>query len=173
LVARLLLGKVLELDRPGGTVAATIVETEAYLGSGDAASHSHRGPTPRSEIMFGPPGVAYVYFIYGMYHCLNAVTEQEGSGAAVLIRALDPEVPGRQPVPGWTRRSLGGPGRLCREFGIDLGMNGWDLSASPLRILQGPDVPEDDVIVGPRIGIKRAATLDLRYRLRAELTTAG
>ena len=166
MVARLLLGQVLELRRPDGVVSATIIETEAYLGAGDAASHSHRGPTPRSRIMFGPPGVAYVYFIYGMYHCLNAVTEPIGSGSAVLIRALDPEVPGSQPVPGWTRKSLGGPGRLCREFGIDLRMNGWDLSASPLRILQGRDVADADVIVGPRVGIRRAPSLDLRYRLR-------
>ena len=167
MVARQLLGKVLERHRPDGVVSATIIETEAYLGAGDAASHSHRGPTPRSQIMFGPPGMAYVYFIYGMYHCLNAVTEPAGSGSAVLIRALDPEVPGRQPVPGWTRKNLGGPGRLCREFGIDQSMNGWDLSASSLRILQGRDVPDADVIVGPRVGIKRAAALDLRYRLRS------
>ncbi len=84
----------------------------------------------------------------------------------MLIRALDPEVPGSQPVPGWTRKSLGGPGRLCRGFGIDLRMNGWDLSASPLRILEGRDMPDADVIVGPRVGIRRAPSLDLRYRLR-------
>ncbi len=167
MVARQLLGTTLELRRPDGVVSATIIETEAYLGAGDAASHSHRGPTPRSQIMFGPPGMAYVYFIYGMYHCLNAITEPAGSGSAVLIRALDPEVLGRQPVPGWTRKSLGGPGRLCREFGIDQRMNGWDLSASPLRILEGLDVPDADVIVGPRVGIKRAAALDLRFRLRS------
>jgi len=165
-VARLLLGATLELQRPDGVVSATIIETEAYLGAGDAASHSHRGPTPRSQIMFGPPGMAYVYFIYGMYHCLNAVTEPAGSVAAVLIRALEPEVPGRQPVPGWTRKSLGGPGRLCREFGIDQRMNGWDLSASPLRILEGPEVQESDVMVSPRVGIKQAVALELRYRLQ-------
>src|SRR5258708_3520241 len=123
--------------------------------------------------MCGSPGIAYVYFIYGMYHCLNAVTEAAGSGAAVLIRALAPAVPGRQSVPGWTRKNLGGPGRLCREFGIDRRMNGWDLSTSPLRILDGPAVPDADVVVGPRVGIKRAATLELRYRLGATLTSAA
>lgn len=163
-MARALLGKVLELRRPDHRFAAVIVETEAYLGTDDAASHSHRGQTPRSRIMFGPPGVAYVYFIYGMYHCLNAVTEAEGTGSAVLIRALDPEVPGRKAQAGWTRRSLDGPGRLCREFGVDLSMNGWDLSRSDLRILDGSTVADADVEIGPRVGIHRAADLQLRFR---------
>jgi DNA-3-methyladenine glycosylase len=167
LVARELLGKVLELRRAGNVLAATITETEAYLGARDAASHSYRGPTPRSSIMFGPPGVAYVYLIYGMYHCLNVVTEPEGVGSAVLIRALDPLVTGGDPVPGWTRRSLGGPGRLCREFGVDLRMNGWDLTRSKLRILERPPVPDSDLVVGPRVGIKRSADLPLRFGVRS------
>jgi DNA-3-methyladenine glycosylase len=167
LVARELLGKVLELRRAGKVLAATITETEAYLGARDAASHSYRGPTSRSSIMFGPPGVAYVYLIYGMYHCLNVVTEPEGVGSAVLIRALDPLVTGGDPVPGWTRRTLGGPGRLCREFGVDLRMNGWDLTRSRLRILERPRVPDSDLVVGPRVGIKRSADLPLRFRVRA------
>ena len=116
--------------------------------------------------MFGPPGIAYVYFVYGMYHCLNAVTEPAGHGCAVLIRALDPEVPGRVPVLGWTRRALSGPGRLCREYGIDREMNGWDLATSALRILEGPAFPDSDVVVGPRVGVKAAETLELRYRVR-------
>ena len=165
-MARRLLGKVLELRHPEGVLAATIIETEAYLDRGDAASHSHRGPTPRSQVMFGIPGVAYVYLIYGMYHCLNVVTEPVGSGCAVLIRALDPDVPGRDPVPGWTRKVLGGPGRICREFGVGLAMNGWDLSTSRLRIVEGRPVRDADVLVGPRVGIKQAASLELRYRLR-------
>jgi DNA-3-methyladenine glycosylase len=114
--------------------------------------------------MFGAPGVAYVYFIYGMYHCLNAVTEPEGTGSAVLIRALDPTVPGGDPVASWTRRALSGPGKLCRELGIDLGMNGWDLTSSDLRILDGPPVADAEVVVGPRVGINRAADLRLRFR---------
>jgi DNA-3-methyladenine glycosylase len=165
-VARELLGKVLLLRRADRDLAATIIETEAYLGAGDPASHSHRGPTRRSQVMFGPPGVAYVYFIYGMYHCLNAVTEPEGTGSAVLIRALDAAVPGQAPVAGWTRRTLDGPGKLCRELGIDLAMNGWDLTSSELRILEGPPVPDSDVVVGPRVGINRAADLPLRFRRR-------
>lgn len=164
IVARELLGKVLERRWRDHRLAAVIVETEAYLGAGDPASHSHRGMTPRSRIMFGPPGVAYVYFIYGMYHCLNAVTEVEGIGSAVLIRALDPEVPARAAGASWTRRSLAGPGKLCREFGVDLSMNGCDLSRSDLRILNGTEVADADVIVGPRIGVQRAADLELRFR---------
>jgi DNA-3-methyladenine glycosylase len=165
-VARELLGQVLELERADGIFAATILETEAYLGVEDEASHSRRGRTPRSAIMFGPPGVAYVYFIYGMYHCLNAVTEPEGVGAAVLIRALDPDVAGRRPAAAWTRRSLDGPGRLCREFGIDLRMNGWDLARSRLRLLRGRPVPDADIVIGPRVGIKRSVDLPLRFRVR-------
>ena len=162
-VARELLGKVLELRRPSRRLSAVIVETEAYLSIDDPASHSHRGLTPRSRVMFGPPGIAYVYFIYGMYHCLNAVTEAEGTGSAVLIRALDPNLP-QGASPDWTRDSLGGPGKLCRELGIDLSMNGWDLSRSDLRILGASDVPDADVAVGPRVGIRRAADLQLRFR---------
>jgi DNA-3-methyladenine glycosylase len=169
LVARELLGQVLELRRAGRVLAATITETEAYLGAGDAASHSHRGPTPRSSIMFGPPGVAYVYLIYGVYHCLNVVTEPEGVGSAVLIRALEPMVTGGRPVPGWTRRSLVGPGRLCREFGVDLRMNGWDLTRSSLRVLGGSQVAEADIVIGPRVGINRSADLPLRFRVLRSL----
>jgi DNA-3-methyladenine glycosylase len=104
--------------------------------------------------MFGPPGRAYVYLIYGMYHCLNAVTEPEGTGAAVLIRGVE---------------GVEGPGRLCRAWGIDLAMNGWDLSRSRLRILDGAPVAEGRVVVGPRVGITRAAELPLRFRVSGRL----
>jgi DNA-3-methyladenine glycosylase len=115
--------------------------------------------------MFGPPGVAYVYFIYGMYHCLNAVTEPEGTGAAVLIRALSPVVPPDVAGIGASTRQLGGPGKLCRALGIDLRMNGWDLTSSALRILDAPVPPGAEVVVGPRVGIRRSAELPLRFRL--------
>jgi DNA-3-methyladenine glycosylase len=168
LVARDLLGQVLAIRREGAWVGGTIVETEAYLGVDDAASHSHRGPTPRSRIMFGPPGMVYVYFIYGMHHCLNAVADVEGQGAAVLIRALSPQVPVGFEVAGLgcTPDRLGGPGLVCREMGISLAMNGWDLTEGRLRVLAGPAVGPDRMTVGPRVGIRQARDLPLRFRAR-------
>jgi DNA-3-methyladenine glycosylase len=163
-VARELLGQVLEHRRGRRRLAGTIIETEAYLGEDDPASHAFRGPRGRAAIMFGPAGLAYVYFIYGMYHCLNAVTGAEGQGSAVLIRALSPVVPSAWPRSGHTTRQLGGPGKLCREFGIDLGMNGWDLSTSRLRICRGVTVADQDVTIGRRVGISRAAERPLRFR---------
>jgi DNA-3-methyladenine glycosylase len=166
-VARELLGQVLAVRRGPEWVGGTIVEAEAYLGVDDPASHSHRGPTPRSSIMFGPPGIAYVYFIYGMHHCLNAVTEPEGRGAAVLIRALAPEVPAgvavsplRVPAGG-----LRGPGLICRELGVTLAANGSDLLTGDLRILAAPAVADDRVLVGPRVGVNQARDLPLRFRV--------
>jgi DNA-3-methyladenine glycosylase len=172
-VARDLLGQVLEVRRGRQRLAGTIIETEAYLGEDDPASHAFRGPTRRAAIMFGPPGIAYVYFIYGMYHCLNAVTGQEGEASAVLIRALSPKVPAGWTGTGLYRMRLGGPGRICREFGIDLSMNGWDLSTSRLRIMRGATVPEDEVVVGPRVGIRSAAELPLRFRVAASREGGG
>jgi DNA-3-methyladenine glycosylase len=107
-----------------------------------------------------------VYLIYGMYHCLNVVTEPEGVGSAVLLRALEPLDAAQGATLGWTRSRLVGPGRLCREFGVDLRMNGWDLSSSRLRILEGRGVADADVLVSPRVGIKRSADLPLRFRIR-------
>jgi DNA-3-methyladenine glycosylase len=140
-VARELLGKVLVAPRG----RARIVETEAYHGPHDGASHARRGPTPRAKIMFGPPGVAYVYLIYGMYSCLNAVCGEDGFPSAVLIRAVD--LAGREGA---------GPGKLCRALGIDRRLNGVALTrGAPIAI-------EDDGHVvkrirrGPRIGVAYA-----------------
>jgi DNA-3-methyladenine glycosylase len=165
-VARDLLGQVLELRSGRRRLAGTIIETEAYLGRDDPASHAFRGPTPRAAIMFGPPGIAYVYFIYGMYHCLNAVTGEVGEGSAVLFRALSPALPPAWRPSGLPPKRLAGPGLLCRELGIDLSMNGWELTTSRLRVLRGATVAADDVVVGPRVGIRRAAELPLRFRVR-------
>jgi DNA-3-methyladenine glycosylase len=148
-VARDLLGQVLYMRRGDHVLAAPILETEAYTPE-DPASHSYRGLTARTRVMFGPPGFAYVYFIYGMYHCLNAVTESDGVGAAVLIRAV---------------QGIKGPGRLCRQFGIDLQMNGWDLTSSDLSILAAPGVPDERITQGPRVGITRGAALPRRFRI--------
>jgi DNA-3-methyladenine glycosylase len=131
-VARELIGKLLVRRRPGRVVQiARIVEVEAYLGQRDLASHARRGPTPRSQIMFGAPGHLYVYLIYGMYHCMNLVTEREGVAGAVLIRAAEPvgvDLDGRALAQPGDHRLLRGPGKLCRELGITLADKGLDLT---------------------------------------------
>jgi DNA-3-methyladenine glycosylase len=147
-VARALLGTVL-VHRAGGAVrAGRIVETEAYLGPHDLASHSSRGRTARTEVMFGPPGHAYVYLIYGIHHCLNVVTEAEGTAAAVLLRALDP-IAG---IEGKTN----GPGLLCRTLGIDRTLNGHDLVSTELFIDAGEPVDPAEVVARPRVGVDYA-----------------
>jgi DNA-3-methyladenine glycosylase len=145
---------------PDGTTrirAGRIVETEAYVGPDDLACHAARGRTARTEVMFGPPGRAYVYLIYGMYHCLNAVTEREGFPAAVLIRALEPEP---DPEAGLAARTSG-PGLLCRALRIDRTFNGERLDGPRIAIESG-DRPADEpqpcapVAAGPRVGVAYA-----------------
>ncbi len=116
-VARSLIGKYLVRDDGQGPVAGRIIEVEAYVGPEDKACHASKGRTQRTDVLFGPAGMAYVYLIYGMYHCLNVVTESEGFPAAVLIRAI--EIDGRL---------IDGPGRLCRELRIDRTLNRQDLT---------------------------------------------
>jgi DNA-3-methyladenine glycosylase len=146
-VARDLLGMILEKDGRCGR----ILEVEAYLSEGDQAAHSARGLTPRTRVIFGPPGHAYVYFIYGMHHCLNVVAEPEGTAGCVLLRAAE---------------GLGdGPGKLTRALGIDISHNGCDLTRGPIRILQAPEPPRETIEVTPRIGIRRDAHLPLRFKL--------
>jgi len=118
-VAQELLGKIMVFGSFGGL----ITETEAYIGRDDPACHAARGKTPRNAVMFGPAGFSYVYFIYGMYHCLNFVTEEEGVPAAVLIRGLHLITP--------SSLSLNGPGKLCRHLGITRDHNALDLTAHP------------------------------------------
>ena len=124
-VARDLLGKVIR----HGPASARIVETEAYLGVGDAAAHSARGPTPRTRVIFGPPGHAYVYLIYGMHYCLNIVAEPEGVAGCVLIRAVEPV----GAVAGAALLS-NGPGKLTRALGITLDHYGVDLTRGPITL---------------------------------------
>lgn len=157
-VARALLGKHLVLVRDGIAMRGRIVETEAYLGAHDLASHSSKGITPRTAIMYGPPGYAYVYLIYGMHHCMNVVTEAEGHGAAVLLRALEPV----EHVDGNTR----GPGRLCRALGIDRSLNGHDLLSEDFHILDPGEALDFNIVTRPRIGVAYArewAEADLRF----------
>lgn len=166
-VARELLGAVLEHRTPAGTASGRIVETEAYLGPHDPACHAAAGLTERTRALHGPPGTAYVYFIYGMHWCVNAVTREEGHGSAVLIRAIEP-LEGialmRRRRRGRPDRELAnGPAKLCDALGIDAALNGIRLDRGPLRILAGPPVPDEAVTVTPRIGITKAADWPLRF----------
>ena len=148
-VARDLLGALLVHALPAGLRVGRVVETEAYHGPDDRASHASRGRTARTEPMFGPPGRAYVYLIYGVHHCLNVVTENPtGYPAAVLIRALE-AVEG---MPGPAR----GPGLVCRLMDIDRRFNDADLTVPPLYFAAGIPVPDDRVACGARIGVAYA-----------------
>ncbi len=178
-IARRLLGHWLIRRTPKGICGGPIVETEAYI-VGDAASHGFRGETARNRIMFGPPGHAYVYFIYGNHCCVNAVCRGLGSADAVLIRAVEVEfgediMRQNRPVEKITELT-NGPGKLCAAMGIDRHLNGADLFAadSPLMIACNPGVENfreqrGPVIVTTRIGITRAAELPLRFYLEGSL----
>jgi len=160
-VARELLGKMLVHRATGVERVGRIVETEAYLGPHDLAAHSCRGRTERTEVMFGPPGHAYVYLIYGMYHCMNVVTESEGHGAAVLLRAVEP-------VRGITDRTRG-PGLLCRAMEIDRRLNGHDLLSDGFFITEAEAVQEFSIVKRPRIGVEYAkhwARRHLRFYIK-------
>ncbi len=150
-VARDLLGCYLVHESPHGRRAGRIVETEAYVGPEDRASHAWRGLTPRTRIMFGPPGFAYVYLIYGMHCCFNIVTERAGYPAAVLIRALEPA----EGIPAGVSPS--GPGRVCRALGITRQHNGVDLTCGPLFLEdRGERVAPEDIVQAPRVGVAYA-----------------
>jgi DNA-3-methyladenine glycosylase len=169
-VARELLGAVLEHRTAEGVVRGRIVETEAYLGPHDPACHAAAGLTARTRTLHGPPGTAYVYFIYGMHWCFNAVTREEGHGSAVLIRALEPssglDLMRRRRGVDRDVDLTSGPARLCDAFGIAGAQNGVRLDRGPLRILRGVEVPDEDVVISPRIGIRKAAEWPLRFHLR-------
>ncbi len=169
-VARDLLGCQLVHETPDGLASGRIVETEAYL-TGDPAAHSFRGPTPRTQLMFGPPGYAYVYFIYGVHWCLNAVTRGAGVGEAVLIRALEP-FEGLVLMRARRRTDkvtllCSGPAKLAQALGIDAAQNGLPLFEGSLHI-DSFDTPIDpaDIVTTTRIGIVKAAEQPLRFYLR-------
>jgi DNA-3-methyladenine glycosylase len=157
--AQSLLGKYLVRVHPDGVTAGMIVETEAYVGPEDKASHASRGRTPRTAVMFGSAGFAYVYVIYGMYHCLNAVTGPERYPAAVLIRAVQPceglelmrARRGKQDI----RLLANGPGRLCQAFGIERGLNSNDLCGDVLFV-EDRGVSPADIVATTRIGVDYA-----------------
>jgi DNA-3-methyladenine glycosylase len=162
-VARELLGLWIVRRSNGTFRAGRIVETEAYLGPHDRASHSSRGRTPRNRSMFGPPGFAYVYQIYGLHFCLNVVTEPEGHGAAVLIRALEP-------IGGFpAETNMRGPGLLCRALSIDRSFDGADLLGEELFVAVPAASAPISIVRRPRIGVDYAgpwARRLLRFQIR-------
>jgi DNA-3-methyladenine glycosylase len=148
LVAQGLLGKRLVLKQNNVERIGKIVEVEAYLGEHDLAAHSSKGLTGRTKTMFGPPGFAYVYLIYGVHHCMNVVTERAGNGAAILLRAVEPV----NNLEGKTS----GPGLLCRALEIDRRLNGHDLLSDDFYIAE-PDAAEKfSTVKRPRIGVDYA-----------------
>jgi DNA-3-methyladenine glycosylase len=190
IVARTLLGKLLVRKTPRGILAGRIVETEAYLGEGDAAAHAASGKTARNAVLFGRPGFVYVYFIYGNYYCLNVSCLPDGIPGGVLFRALEPvsgieamaaarRIEIRQPddltKASWLRQIASGPGRLCQALGVtrdrDNGKN-FTSPRSDLRILDD-GYRARKIIVTPRIGITKAAAHPLRYVLAGNPFVSG
>jgi DNA-3-methyladenine glycosylase len=190
-VARELLGKLLvrpgasPVDGPGATGPrlARIVEVEAYLGLKDAASHARRGPTPRAAIMFGPPGFLYVYLIYGMYHCMNFVTEADGTAGAVLIRAAEPllgfseaSAAGASPAAARRRGPLAGPGKVCAALGITLRDKGIDLTKAGDFYVADDGQPAPRRATSSRIGVDYAgpwAARKLRFYVPGNPAVSG
>jgi DNA-3-methyladenine glycosylase len=171
IVAQELLGCVLECRTPDGTASGIIVETEAYIGEHDAACHAVAGLTKRTVPLYGAPGISYVYFIYGVHWCFNAVTRKEGFPSAVLVRALEPLsglrlMRDRRCEPVRDTDLTNGPGKLCEALGITGALNGLPLQKKPLVIREGQRITSDKIETTPRIGITRAVDWPLRYIIR-------
>ncbi len=168
-VAPRLLGSLLIYKQNGQRLVGKIVETEAYDQS-DAASHSYKGRTPRTDIMFGPAGFVYVYFTYGMHYCFNVVTGKEGQGSAVLIRALEPvegiaymrENRNRQD----DLQLTNGPAKLCQALNINKTLNGHNLSEPPLYLEVSDQIPNDKIVQTTRIGITKDTQRPWRFYIR-------
>ena len=168
-VAKELLGKYLVVKMDGEILSGKIVETEAYIGYKDPASHAYRGMTPRNKVMFGNPGYAYVYFTYGMHHCLNLVTEKKEYPAAVLIRALEP-TSGIESMKKRRRRKdmkdlASGPAKLCQALGIDLKLNGVDLCSETIYVEDRGETIEKTGS-SSRIGVTEEKRRKWRYFVR-------
>jgi DNA-3-methyladenine glycosylase len=187
-VAPSLLGKLLVSTDPdsGAPMAGRIVEVESYLGPHtdppDPAAHSHRGPTPRNMVLFGPAGYAYVYSIYGLYFCMNISCEKEGLAGCVLLRALEPVIGIAEMARNRgldedapMRMISSGPSRLCLALGLTRPThNGLDVTStsSPLQV-RDDGFPEPEVVITPRIGIKHAVDLPLRFAIRGNTCVSG
>lgn len=176
-LARDLLGRILFYRTAQGLLAGLIVETEAYTGEADPASHAYRGPTARNAVMFGPAGRAYVYFTYGMHYCLNVTAERPGKAGAVLLRALEPlagiDVMRARGDRGPPARLLSGPGKIGRGFGLTLKDNGRDFTRGPLGIAAGTPPAAAKVAVSRRIGISRAVELPYRFAVIGSRSVSG
>ena len=168
-VARRLLGCELLVALNGTTVRVRIVETEAYHQT-DAASHSYKGRTPRTDVMFGPPGRLYVYFTYGMHYCMNVVTGPEGEGSAVLIRGVEPligieELRNNRPNVA-DGQLTNGPAKVCKALGIDKSFNGHVLSDPPVQLVQSSALSDSEIVQTTRIGISQATDKPWRFYIR-------
>lgn len=169
IVAPLLLGCVLEREVNGKKLQARIVETEAYSQT-DIASHSYKGETPRTKVMFGPAGYLYVYFTYGMHYCCNIVVGKKGEGAAVLIRAVEP-LAGENLMSQNRNDKTGpeisnGPAKLCQALMIDNDLNGHNLKHSPLILSPQASVSKPQIIQTTRIGISRGKDVPWRFYIK-------
>jgi DNA-3-methyladenine glycosylase len=177
LLARDLLGRILFYRTPEGLLAGRIVETEAYTGPTDPASHAFRGPTARNAVMFGPAGHAYVYFSYGMHYCLNVTADRPGKPGAVLLRALEPlagiDMMRARGDHGPEVRLLSGPGKIGRGFGLTLADNGRDFTRGSLGIAAGKPAPQKRVGVSKRVGISRAVDYPYRFALVGSPAVSG
>ena len=164
-VAPKLLGCILEREINGNKIRVRIVETEAYDQT-DAASHSYKGVTPRTEVMFGDPGYLYVYFTYGMHYCCNIVVGEKGVGAAVLIRAVEP-ISGEEYMQELRMKTgynlSNGPAKLCQALAIDKRFNNHDLSKSPIKLIIKSSLPPKDVTTTKRVGISQAKDMPWRF----------
>jgi DNA-3-methyladenine glycosylase len=168
--AHRLLGCELEADTADGPVSVRLVEVEAYRGADDPASHSYRGRTPRTQVMWGPAGYLYVYFVYGMHFCANVVCLTDGEPGAVLLRAGEVTsdlalARARRPTARRDHELARGPARLTALLGMDARTNGVDLTdpTSPVRLLAGPRVPSSQVRSGPRVGVAAAEDIPWRF----------
>ncbi|MDP3024060.1 MAG: DNA-3-methyladenine glycosylase [candidate division Zixibacteria bacterium] len=168
-VAKELLGKYLVVNKNGTKLSGKIVETEAYRGLYDPASHAYGGMTPRNRIMFGEPGYAYVYFTYGMYYCLNVITERKGFPAGVLIRALEPkngiEIMRKKRKKEKIEDLTSGPGKLCQAMGVDKSLNGADLIGKTIYV-EDRNEAVGKIVSTNRIGIDEGKEKKWRFYLR-------
>jgi DNA-3-methyladenine glycosylase len=171
IVAREMLGTILECTTDRGRASGIIVETEAYIGEDDPACHAAVGRTRRTEPLYGRPGISYVYFVYGVHWCFNAVTRREGLPSAVLVRAIEPldglDLMRERRGPKVSVVNLtNGPGKLCAALGIDGKMNGLSLQRGPLVVREGSSFNSAQIVTAKRIGITKAAEWPLRFYVR-------